>query len=152
MNANQNTSFRAKIELVSCPQKCDNLRLILTDINRFFHESELYQHNKEYLFAIASLKKAFEKTFVLQDVKEQEYAKFLRSVITESLKSIQKDLNKMTSGFFRKKSYQHSLNLVKEALKEFNQEPPAGKLRTMNGPLTFSQIGNTQGMLQEKLL
>lgn len=143
MSANQNETGNNKIELVSSPHNCDNIKLILGDINSFFHESEQYQYNKEYLFAIVPLEKAFEKTFELQDVTEQEYTKFFRLIITEALKNIHKELIRMTSGFFRKKNYHRSLNKAKEALKEFSQEQPAGKRTQMQTSSTFPQDGKT---------
>lgn len=143
ISVSQNTSSKNgndKIELVHFPHDFGNCKNILVDINCFFHESEQYQHNKEYRFAIVSLKKAFEKTYELAEPLEQECAQLFRFTILESLKHIHQDLKRMTRGFFRRNSYNGIYLLAEETLKEFKKVASTGKQRNMQ-PYSDNQEG-----------
>ena len=113
-----------KIEILNCPHSCMNCKSVLTDINRYF--SENHQINKEYLFSIVTLKKAFETTFALKEPVGKKCAKLYRVKITESLENISQELKRMTNGFFHKGRYENSYLLAEETLKEFKKDAPAG--------------------------
>ncbi len=120
-----------KIQLVNCPRECRNCRLVLVDINRLFYESEHYQCSKEYNLSILCLKKAFEKTFEIRDLLEQECANVFRFTIMESLENIRHELKRMTHGIFCKSRFKESYLLVETILDEFKQVTPAGEQRNI---------------------
>lgn len=127
ISTEMNSHPEDKIVLENCPSGCEELKKVLIDINRFFYESNQYQHNKEYQLSIVSLKKAFKKTYELKSPLEQECAKVFRSTVLESLKNIHHELKRMTSGFFRKNHYKFSTILAEKTLEELGQKP-AGEL------------------------
>lgn len=72
-----------------------------------------------YLNSIESLKSAFKKASELQESPCEKCAVFFRSTITHSLENMNEELNKMTSGIFRKKRYLSVYNESCNVLNDF---------------------------------
>jgi len=112
----ENYRGKDKIVLLKCPLDGRECRKHVTQINKVFHESTNYRHNKEYQLSIMSLKNAYNKTYELQDASCSKCAHVFRSTIRESLENIKSELKRMTTGFFRKNHYKGSYLLVQNTL------------------------------------
>lgn len=110
-----------KFELVSCPRKEMICQEHLSVVNKCYAESDQYFMDKDFNSSIDTLKEAFYKTTELVDSPCTKCALAFRSAIAESLEYIHYDLEKMTSGFFGKKSYKPSCTKASEVLNEFEK-------------------------------
>jgi hypothetical protein len=138
-----NKTCPKKIELVHCPFHCANCQSFLYEINRLFHESEQYQIDKDYQFAVMSLKKAFEKTYEPVEPGEQQCSGQIRVIISKSLENIHQELKRMTKGFFRRGSYKGSCSMAEETIKEFKMMLTAdeqGRMKDSAAPYEDKQI------------
>jgi len=111
-----------KIELVSCQRDGNLCKGLLSDINNDLLESGKYRRNKEFTQSIEILKNSFYKTFELQESHCLKCAELFRSVITNSLEEIHKELKGMSTGIFGSKRYQASYILADDVLKDFKKE------------------------------
>lgn len=130
-NAGVNGCRGDKIQLVNCPHKCMNCKLVLYDINRLFNDSEHYQSSKEYHLSILCLKRAFLKTYEITEAVEQECARVFRFTIMESLENIHHELKRMANGLFSKSRHKENFLLAKMTLDELRQAPPSDNKRNM---------------------
>jgi hypothetical protein len=115
------------IKLENCQyggQKCIDQ---LAAINECKLNAQRYILNKEYESAIDELNTAYSFTFGLASPTCQQCAGFFQSIIIKSLEQIKSDLQKMTSGIFRRKCYLPDLLLVNKVLEELkkNGDNPA---------------------------
>lgn len=110
-----------KIELVSCPRKKMICQKHLSVVNNCFALSEQYFRDKEFQMSVETLKSAFYETTELDELPCSNCAKLFRSTITETVKSMHLDLEKMTSGFFGNKSYKPSIQILANVLNEFEK-------------------------------
>lgn len=86
-------------------------------VNNSYHESDKFQRDKDFRNSIETLKKAFNKTFELEESSCIKCAEFFRSTIINSLENIHWELKKMSSGIFRTKRYESSRLEVENFLK-----------------------------------
>lgn len=110
------------IQLESCPQGGFLCVEQLSLINKKMSTSRQYWTNKEFVQAIEELKIAYRKTFEINQSTCIQCADLFRATIRKSMEAIQKDLQDMTSGLFKAKRYQPSLEMVSAALKEITEE------------------------------
>lgn len=131
MRVKKNTSIKAsgdnreskeKIQLLQCPRHAVSCHSNLTDINRSYSRSNDYQQNKEYQLSIETLRKAFKKTYDLQESSCQQCARFFRSTIIDSLEDMHNELHRMSGSLFRGKRYQGSYALAKNVLNDLKSE------------------------------
>lgn len=109
------------IELESCPLGTEICIEHLDFINNKMRISRSYWLNKDFLQAIEELKKAYHKTTELNQPSCLQCAKLFRSTITNSMEAIHEDLLEMTSGIFKAKRFNSSLELSTIVLSEFKQ-------------------------------
>jgi len=121
LNSEQLNDGQGKIELVSCPHLGEGCKKHISEINESFLASNKYFRNSEYSRAIEELKSAFYTTNEINTNSCISCAELFRSTIQESLENIHEDLQKMTSGIFRRKQYQSSYELATEVLDEFRK-------------------------------
>jgi|JFJP01.2.fsa_nt_gi hypothetical protein len=88
-------------------------------INNKMHASQNFWRNKNYQLSIDELKEAYRNTTELSQPSCQQCAILFRSVITQSMENIHKDLQKMSTGFFNGNSYKSNYELATNVLKEF---------------------------------
>jgi len=108
-----------KIELLSCPNKGMICKEHLSVVNSSYMISEQHRKDKNFNLSIDLLKKAFYKTTELNEPPCSKCAVLFRSTITESLRGIHIELERMSTGFFGSKRYISSLMLAANVLKEF---------------------------------
>ena len=121
MDENSNDEELNKIELLGCPFGGKNCRKHLAAINKSYLDSVRHQREKNYLQAIEQLKLAYEKTDEIQQSSCLKCAALFRTTITDSLKNIHKELQKMTTGIFRNKRYEEVYNVAGHVLREWEQ-------------------------------
>ena len=105
------------LQLEHCPDggtKCLSQRAV---INECMQLSRIHIENKNYNEVVLNLEKAFESTFDLNFKPCHSCAVFFRNLIFNSLKRSESELEKMTTGVFRKKKYGYYLKQVRGALK-----------------------------------
>lgn len=107
------------IELESCPPGEINCTEHLSLINKKMRKSRTFWLNKDYPRAIEELKIAYQETTELNQPSCMQCAELFRSTITKSMESIHNDLQKMTSGMFKARRFNSSLELGTSVLKEF---------------------------------
>jgi hypothetical protein len=110
------------LQLESCPDggtKCLSQRAV---INECMQLSRIHIENKNYTEVISSLKKAFDSTFDLDFKPCVSCAVFFRNLIFNALKKSEKELEKMTSGIFRKKKYGYYLVEVRKMLNDMKTQ------------------------------
>jgi len=125
ISANEGKYFNDEegfIEVESCPIDVMFCTEHLAFINKRMRFSRSHWINKNYLLAIEELKLAYNKTTELNQTPCVQCADLFRSTITNSLESIQEDLNRMTTGFFRARRFQASCELANRTLKEFKEK------------------------------
>lgn len=109
------------IEMESCPIEATICIEPLALINEKMRISRTHLLDKNYLQAIEELKIAYHKTTELNQDSCLQCAKLFRSTITKSMEAIHEDLQKMTTGFFKAKRFNSSLELAASVLTEFKQ-------------------------------
>lgn len=107
------------IELERCPLEEINCTEHLSLINKKMRKSRTFWLNKDYSRAIEELKIAYHKTTELNQPSYRQCAELFRSTITKSMETIHNDLQKMTSGIFKARRFNSSLELGTSVLKEF---------------------------------
>lgn len=107
------------IELESCPLEGKNCKEHRAFINRNMRISLNHVLNKEYAQSIEELKSAYYKTTELNQPTCIQCAELFRATITRSMEHIQEDLHKMSTGFFKAKRFNSSLEHVNSVLKDF---------------------------------
>lgn len=110
------------IELESCPLEGKNCKEHRAFINRNLRVSLNHLLNKEYAQSIEELKRAYYKTTELNQPTCIQCAELFRSTITRSMEHIQEDLQKMSTGFFKVKRFNPSLEQATKVLKEIKKE------------------------------
>jgi hypothetical protein len=110
------------IELESCPLEGKNCIEHRAFINRNMRVSLSHLLNKEYTQSIEELKTAYYKTAELNQATCIQCAELFRSTIMRSMEHIQEDLHKMSTGLFKVKRFNPSLEQVNNILKEFKKE------------------------------
>lgn len=111
-----------KIDLVKCHLNNSHCKKYLSEINQDFLDSENYRSNKEYNRAMEHLKSAFKNTFEKKENYCFRCADLFHSTLVQSLESIHEELQKLTTGFFRAKRYQPSLEMAENLLTEFKKQ------------------------------
>ena len=117
------------LQLEHCPNggtKCLRERAV---INEYMQLSRVHIENKNYSEVVSSLKRAFESTYDLGFKPCVSCAVFFRNLIFNSLKKSEAELERMTSGIFRKKKYTYYLVQVRNALEEMEKKVQEDKLR-----------------------
>ena len=112
------TKYQDKIELFKCPLGSMNCKQKLSEINKNYFESYSFLYGDEYQPSIQLLKVAFNKTFELQEPICKDCSEILRFIIIGSLKNVHDDLKKLSEGYFGKRKYKASYDLVKNVLEE----------------------------------
>ena len=110
------------IELESCPLEGKHCKEHMAFINKNMRVSLGHLLNKEYSQSIEELKTAYYKTTELNEPACLQCAQFFRSTITRSMEQIQEDLQKMSTGIFKVKRFNSSLEQANNVLKEFKKE------------------------------
>lgn len=116
------------LQLESCPgggTKCLSQRAVINECMRL---SRIYIENKNYTEVVSILMKAFESTFDLNFEPCNRCGLFFRNLIFNSLKKTETELEKMNSGFFRKKRYVYNLTQVRKTLEEMEKKVQKDKL------------------------
>jgi len=113
-----NAHCEDKITLLKCPLGCVKCKREVSEINRYYCESDQYQFNNEYHRSIDSLKDAFKRTLDLREPACFGCTQLLRQVIIDSLQNIYNELKPLSSGVFSKKRYKVSLLMAKDTLSE----------------------------------
>ena len=121
-NADFTNSSQNKIELLSCNSGAKQCKEHLKIINKCYSEANNYHFEKDYLNSIESLRSAFLNTTSLNEVSCVKCANLFRSTITQSIENINGELQKLTTGLFRKKRYQMSYRVSCEVLDEIRKE------------------------------
>ena len=113
---------QSKIQMVSCP--LDNKLCVenLSAINKYYRESNDYHLKKDYPRSIEALKLAFNLTYEINNSSCLKCAELFRSTIISSLENIHLDLERMTTGLFKSKRFQSSLELATLVLDELKKK------------------------------
>ena len=113
---------QSKIQMVSCP--LDNKLCVenLSAINKYYRESNDYHLKKDYPRSIEALKLAFNLTYEINNSSCLKCAELFRSTIISSLENIHLDLERMTTGLFKSKRFQSSLELATLVLDELKNK------------------------------
>ncbi len=109
-----------KFKLVGCPRKGINCIHILPEINRLYSESELARINKEYQKSVELLQKAYYKTLELKEPTCSNCVVLFQSTMNETLETMQKELQDISFGIFRKKRHQSTYSGLSKFLKKMN--------------------------------
>jgi hypothetical protein len=110
-----------KFELVSCSVENMKCTEHLFVINKNYHELDTFLRDKDFRRSIEKLESAFYKTMEFRDVQCMKCMDFFRATITDSLRGIKKELEKMTTGFFGNKHYMPSYILANNTLQELEK-------------------------------
>ena len=113
---------QAKIELINCTLDKRMCTEQLSVINKYFHESNEYYHKKEYQRSIEALNLAFNSTYEIHEPSCLKCADLFRSTIISSLENIHLDLQKTTTGWFKAKRFQSSLEMASVVLDELKRK------------------------------
>lgn len=115
--------FQPKFEILICPNNKKECIPQLPVINQYFNESQLYFLDKDYKHSIENLRQAYAITFEIKDPACLKCADVFRANIISSLENIHSELQRLTSGWFKARRYQSSLELVIQVLKEYKTGP-----------------------------
>lgn len=118
-NSKQNFSEDSKdykITLEKCPNGGFHCQEILKLINDLFSSADQCIANKEYFKALELKEKAFITTSSIKNEKCLPCGNLFRQMIYESVQENSRDLEKMTTGIFKKKKYLPHLRKSREIL------------------------------------
>lgn len=107
-----------KIELVCCKEVNNKCTSILASINEGFRESAQYRNDKNFIQAIAVLKKVYLLTFNFTEITCFKCGELFRSTIIESMENIRTDLKSCSKGLFKRNDFQSSIEFTEDVIQE----------------------------------
>lgn len=111
---------KVKFELVGCPVSGIYCSSILPEINALYDEAESAHINKEYQNAVELLKKAYLKTFELNESTCSACVNMFQSSIKNTMVNMQNEVKDMSFSFFCKKQYEPVYRRLVNCIKKIN--------------------------------
>lgn len=115
------------IKLNFCPNDGEHCKGQMAYMNNRLLLTRKLVENKEYTRAIESLNEAFDSTYDLGEAQCQPCAQLFRESIVKTLEHLVSDLDEMTKGLFRKKTFIADLVLARRIMQELREKLPPSK-------------------------